>query len=114
LINRLRRLTGKQTLINTNSWFGVQSMLDGLDRQTDLPKAHVLSRLRITVNLFEFPETLSENFRVLPKNGQNRWKVNSRSLFQEGGLNFLPAKPADFSLECSKLVSVETLHNIDH
>jgi len=56
LINRLRRLTGKPTLVNTDSWFGVKSMLDGLDKQSDLPKAHVLSRLRITVNLFDFPE----------------------------------------------------------
>jgi len=56
LINRLRDLTGKTTLVNTDSWFGVKSMLDGLDERTDLPKAHVLSRLRINVNLFDFPE----------------------------------------------------------
>jgi SRSO17 transposase len=55
LINRVRRLTGKPVLVNTDSWFGVKSMLDGLDQLEDEPKAHVLSRLRINVNLFEFP-----------------------------------------------------------
>lgn len=55
LINRLRRLTGKVVLVNTDSWFGVKSMLKGLDELTDFPKAHVLSRLRININLFDFP-----------------------------------------------------------
>ena len=55
LINRLRRLTGKPVLVNTDSWFSVKSMLDGLEELTDFPDAHVLSRLRINVNLYDLP-----------------------------------------------------------
>ena len=67
LINRLRRFTGKPTLVNTDSWFGVKSMLDALDDQKDLPKAHVLSRLRINVNLFDFPEPQSGKKKGRPR-----------------------------------------------
>ncbi len=67
LINRLRRLTGKPALIITDSWFGVKSMLDGLDADSDLPKAHVLSRLRINVSLFDFPELQSEKSPGRPR-----------------------------------------------
>ena len=67
LINRLRHLTGKPTLVNTDSWFSVKSMLKGLDEQGDLPKAHVLSRLRINVNLFDFPESQSGKKKGRPR-----------------------------------------------
>ncbi len=67
LINRIRRLTGKPVLVNTDSWFGVNSMLDGLDELTDQPKAHVLSRLRINVNLFDFPVAESGKNRGRPR-----------------------------------------------
>lgn len=67
LINRLRRLTGKPALVNTDSWFGVKSMLDGLDELSDLPKAHVLSRLRINVNLYDFPTIDSGKKRGRPR-----------------------------------------------
>jgi SRSO17 transposase len=59
LVNSLRRFSKKPVLLNTDSWFGVKSMLDGLDAQTDSPKAYVLSRLRVTINLFDFPVTQS-------------------------------------------------------
>jgi SRSO17 transposase len=67
LINRVRRLTGKPVLVNTDSWFGVKSMLDGLDELNDQPKAHVLSRLRINVNLFNFPVIESGKKRGRPR-----------------------------------------------
>lgn len=67
LINRVRRLTGKPVLVNTDSWFGVKSMLDGLDELNDQPKAHVLSRLRINVNLFDFPVVESGKQRGRPR-----------------------------------------------
>ena len=67
LINRLRRLSGKPTLVNTDSWFSVKSMLKGLDEQDDLPKAHVLSRLRININLFDFPEAPSGKKKGRPR-----------------------------------------------
>ena len=67
LINRLRRVTGKPVLVNTDSWFGVKSMLDGLDELTDRPKAHVLSRLRINVNLYGFPSSESAKKQGRPR-----------------------------------------------
>jgi len=80
LINRLRRLTGNPVLVNTDSWFSVKSMLDGLDELSDLPKAHVLSRLRINVNLYDFPATNSGKKRGRPrKYGQKLPKLTELS-----------------------------------
>jgi len=122
LINRLRRFIGKPVLVNTDSWFGVKTMLDGLDGATDQPKAHVLSRLRININLFDFPQAQSRKKKGRPaKYGKKLPKLSELATRYERkkGLFFIYGKQrecvySEFTSMCRCLqrpIKVVLIHN---
>lgn len=56
LVNGIRRLFDMPVLIVCDSWFGNNNLRRELQRDPDLPEAHILSRLRVSCVLHEAPE----------------------------------------------------------
>jgi len=63
LVDGIRKLFGLPVLIVCDSWFGNNSLRREVQRDPDLPAAHILSRLRVSCVLHDVPEAAPKSKR---------------------------------------------------
>ena len=90
LINGIRMLFGLPVLVVCDSWFGNNNLRRELQRDPDLPEAHILSRLRVSCVLHEVPEEPRKR-----KRGRRRKYGRRLPLIEELAASMRPAATTD-------------------